>query len=265
MFSISYQMTPFVVRWKRNGEIIAESSEQGPVAIYYSYLTALQNISANSEYSLPQFSIGSLAFGTDASGRCTLVVKSGIYQVTTFSNQEDILFAAIAALGKAIRKFENREFDSAVPENISIKIPENIIMQTSSDRFSLIEYEIEGTQSVGVKSTIIIEDNKFTTENKITHFEEGNGAIDASYKAINVIVARIIPFDLTLFNLTIVTEGTDTTAIGRASVTLRDINLGKYFLGQARDRNIIVAAIKAYLDAINSYYSSEIVNSRPMF
>ena len=79
----------------------------------------------------------------------------------------------------------------------------------------------------------------------------GNGPIDAAYKCIERIVGR--NFQLIDFGLNAITSGQD--AIGEARVRIR--SNGTIFSGGASSTDIIEAAIKAYLSAINRWVAAE--------
>jgi 2-isopropylmalate synthase len=79
----------------------------------------------------------------------------------------------------------------------------------------------------------------------------GNGPIEAAYKCIERIVGR--RFRLINFGLNAVTSGKD--AIGEATVRIRDN--GTIFAGGASSTDIIEAAVKAYLNAINRWVAEE--------
>jgi 2-isopropylmalate synthase len=78
----------------------------------------------------------------------------------------------------------------------------------------------------------------------------GTGPVDAVYKAINRVVD--IPNELIEFSVQSVTEGID--ALGEVTIRLRhDTGL---FSGHAANTDIIVAAAKAYMAALNQLYYS---------
>jgi 2-isopropylmalate synthase len=79
----------------------------------------------------------------------------------------------------------------------------------------------------------------------------GNGPIEAAYKCIERIVGK--RFRLINFGLSAVTSGKD--AIGEATVRIRDN--GTIFAGAASSTDIIEAAVKAYLNAINRWVAEE--------
>ena len=75
--------------------------------------------------------------------------------------------------------------------------------------------------------------------------DTGNGPVDAIYRAINRIVK--VPNELIEISLQSVTEGTD----AQAAVTIRVRAGEEVFSGHAAHTDIIVAAAKAYLNALN--------------
>jgi 2-isopropylmalate synthase len=79
----------------------------------------------------------------------------------------------------------------------------------------------------------------------------GNGPIEAAYKCIERIVGK--KFRLINFGLSAVTSGKD--AIGEATVRIRDN--GTIFAGAASSTDIIEAAVKAYLNAINRWVAEQ--------
>jgi 2-isopropylmalate synthase len=79
----------------------------------------------------------------------------------------------------------------------------------------------------------------------------GNGPIEAAYKCIERIVGK--KFKLIDFGLSAVTSGKD--AIGEATVRIRDN--GTIFAGAASSTDIIEAAVKAYINAINRWVAEE--------
>ena len=74
---------------------------------------------------------------------------------------------------------------------------------------------------------------------------EGDGSVDACFKAIEQIIDS--GAQLLLFNVNAITQGTD--AQGETTVRLsRD---GKIANGQGADTDVVVAAAKAYVNALN--------------
>ncbi len=78
----------------------------------------------------------------------------------------------------------------------------------------------------------------------------GTGPVDAVYKAINRIVD--VPNKLTEFSIKSITEGID--AMGEVTIRVESDN--ETFIGRGADTDIIVAAAKAYMNALNRLLAS---------
>jgi 2-isopropylmalate synthase len=73
----------------------------------------------------------------------------------------------------------------------------------------------------------------------------GDGPVDATFKAIEILVAS--GADLLLFSVNNVTQGTDS----QGEVTVRLAKNGRIVNGMGADTDIVVASAKAYLSALN--------------
>jgi len=78
---------------------------------------------------------------------------------------------------------------------------------------------------------------------------EGSGPVDASFKAIESLVAS--GAQLQLFSVNNITSGTD----AQGEVTVRLAKDGRIANGQGADTDIVVASAKAYLSALNKLHS----------
>jgi len=74
---------------------------------------------------------------------------------------------------------------------------------------------------------------------------EGDGVVDASYKAVQ----NVFPSDseLVLYSVNNITSGTDSQ--GEVSVRLQ--REGRIVNGQGADTDIVIASVKAYVNALN--------------
>ena len=79
----------------------------------------------------------------------------------------------------------------------------------------------------------------------LVHTAIGTGPVDATYRAINALVG--IDNELTEFSVKSVTEGID----AQGEVFVRIERDGRSYTGRGADTDIIVAAAKAVLQAIN--------------
>ena len=78
---------------------------------------------------------------------------------------------------------------------------------------------------------------------------EGGGPVDASFKAIEIIVNS--GAELLLYSVNNITSGTD----AQGEVTVRLSRGGRIVNGQGADTDIVVASAKAYLHALNKLHS----------
>ena len=80
---------------------------------------------------------------------------------------------------------------------------------------------------------------------------QGGGPVDATFKAIETIVAS--GTELQLYSVNNITSGTD----AQGEVTVRLSKGGRVVNGQGADTDIVVASAKAYLNALNKLHSHE--------
>jgi LeuA allosteric (dimerisation) domain len=89
---------------------------------------------------------------------------------------------------------------------------------------------------------------------------EGNGAIDALYRAVDKALAEILSGHprLLAYDIHALGEGADTVGVVTVRVAPPDVTgargTGEY-LGEARGTNIIAASVEAYLIALNAMLS----------
>ena len=74
---------------------------------------------------------------------------------------------------------------------------------------------------------------------------EGSGPVDAAFQAIEKLVQS--GAELLLYSVNAITQGTD----AQGEVTVRLSKEGRIVNGQGADTDIIVASVKAYLNALN--------------
>ena len=78
---------------------------------------------------------------------------------------------------------------------------------------------------------------------------DGDGPVDASFKAVERIASS--QSELLLFSVNSITGGTD----AQGEVTVRLAKEGRVVNGQGADTDIVVASVKAYINALNKLYS----------
>ncbi|MBS3916514.1 MAG: 2-isopropylmalate synthase [Sulfuritalea sp.] len=79
---------------------------------------------------------------------------------------------------------------------------------------------------------------------------DGDGPVDASFKAVERIASS--QSELLLFSVNSITGGTD----AQGEVTVRLAKEGRVVNGQGADTDIVVASVKAYINALNKLFSS---------
>ncbi|GAB4469670.1 MAG: 2-isopropylmalate synthase [Armatimonadaceae bacterium] len=114
--------------------------------------------------------------------------------------------------------------------------------RTGSQTYELVQLQVTcGDQSIPTATIKLRHENRAI----LMDADTGNGPVDAIYRAINRIVR--VPNELIEISLQSVTEGTD----AQAEVTIRIRAEEEIFSGHAAHTDIIVAATKAYLNALN--------------
>ncbi|NIO16180.1 MAG: 2-isopropylmalate synthase [Deltaproteobacteria bacterium] len=124
-------------------------------------------------------------------------------------------------------------------EDLSIIIEEELFKIPETYRLRHVQI-LSASQGIPMAALKVVHKNRVIDE-----ASTGNGPIDAAYKCVERIVKR--KFRLVSFNLNAVTSGKD--AVGDATVRVRAN--GSVYLGRATSTDIIEAAIKAYIAAIN--------------
>jgi 2-isopropylmalate synthase len=147
------------------------------------------------------------------------------------SEEIDAAFKKFKHLADQKKDIFNEDLEALVSEEVS-KTPEI---------YSLIDLSI--SSGVSVKPTAAL---KLRVDNAIVEkMEHGDGPVDAVYKAIATITQT--KSSLLKFEVKGITGGTD--ALGEVMVSLEED--GRTVRGYGADTDIIVAAAKAYINALN--------------
>lgn len=166
---------------------------------------------------------------TSRSGRTALMYRLNMLGFQVDKNNIDEIYAKFLRL--ADKKKEVTDTDLY------------LLMKQSKDQgFYSLEY-----LEVSIKLTKLAQARVVLSKgsNKIETFAEGNGPVDAVYKAINQAL-KIEPH-LEEYLVQAITSGSDD--IGRVNVQISYDD--RVFYGSGSDTDIIVASAKAYLDAVN--------------
>lgn len=108
-------------------------------------------------------------------------------------------------------------------------------------------YHYEGIEALSSTGKLPSTTVKLSLQGK--HFEataDGSGPVDAAFKAIESIVET--QAELKLYSVNAITKGTDS----QGEVTVRLEREGMIVNGQGADTDIIIASVKAYVDAVNT-------------
>jgi LeuA allosteric (dimerisation) domain len=198
---------------------------------------------------VPRFSIEAINRGTDAIGNCCITVASPRGWSTGLVYSPDIILGSFYAYQQALERMKSDQFDfdwSGISSNPSFITQEKLPSEYKLS--SLERYEINGGSGQIATAKITMK----TRKGILTAFQEGNGPIDAAFRAI----CQITEFSLPLSNFEIATLGKNSSADGLASIKIQNIN-GYQLVGGAIDSNIVVAAINALINAINYYDYTE--------
>jgi len=112
---------------------------------------------------------------------------------------------------------------------------------SEGERIRLVSTVIhsETGEAPHAKLTLAIDGKEYVTES------DGSGPVDAAFKAIEALVHS--GAELVLYSVNAITQGTD----AQGEVTVRLSKGGRIVNGLGADTDIIVASIKAYLNALN--------------
>jgi 2-isopropylmalate synthase len=179
--------------------------------------------------------------------RLTLGKLSGRNAFKTRLQELGIVLASEEALNAAFKRFKDladkkREiFD----EDLQALITEEEIEHAESEHYRLVSLTAHSeTGEPPYAKVVISEDGR-----ERPCEAQGSGPVDASFKAIESIVAS--GADLLLYSVNNITSGTD----AQGEVTVRLAKGGRIVNGQGADTDIVVASAKAYINALNKLHS----------
>ena len=114
---------------------------------------------------------------------------------------------------------------------------------SAEDRFSFANLQVEcGSEGPQMARLGLMIDGQLRTTKK-----EGNGPVDAMFKAIRSLVLDAGEAELKLYQVQAITAGTD----AQAEVLVRLEREGKLVTGHGADVDTLVASAKAYINALN--------------
>jgi 2-isopropylmalate synthase len=126
-----------------------------------------------------------------------------------------------------------------------------LVTETSSEHYNeaikLVSLRVccETGETPNARITLNVEGEEQTAEST------GSGPVDASFRAIEQIIASGV--ELQLYSVNNITSGTDS----QGEVTVRLARNGSIVNGQGADTDIVIASAKAYVNALNKLIADE--------
>ncbi len=183
-----------------------------------------------------------------ATNRMVLGKHSGRHAFQQRMKQLGFAFEAEEDLQSAFGKFKDladRKHEIFDDDLIGLQVDARV--QQTDDRFELSSLSV--ISKTGFKSTAEL---SLSIDGKqIKSLAVGNGPVDASFRAIELVIKRTP--SLELYSVNSITGGSD--AQGEVSVRLREN--GRVVNGHGADTDIVIASVKAYISAVNRLDSSE--------
>jgi len=180
--------------------------------------------------------------------KLTLGKLSGRNAFRTRLNELGIVLDSEEALNAAFARFKEladkkREiFD----EDIQALVSDEASLDTC-DRFKLTSMKVSSETGETPHAYVVLSDGG----QEISADELGGGPVDASFRAIEKMVGS--GSNLLLYSVNNITTGTD----AQGEVTVRLARSGRVVNGLGADTDIVIASVKAYLNALNKLYGAE--------
>ncbi|HBA09343.1 MAG TPA: 2-isopropylmalate synthase, partial [Methylotenera mobilis] len=152
---------------------------------------------------------------------------------------EDLLNAAFARF-KDLADKKSEIFD----EDLHALVSDEFVSE-ATENYKLVYLQVASQTGEVPHALITVSDNG--SEKKAE--ADGGGPVDASFKAIELIVNS--GAELLLYSVNNITSGTD----AQGEVTVRLSKGGRIVNGQGADTDIVVASAKAYLNGLNKLHS----------
>jgi 2-isopropylmalate synthase len=157
-------------------------------------------------------------------------------------------------LSRAFARFkEVCDKKKVVYDDDLIALADEVLYRGASQAWQLESYHVECGTGMTPTAEIALTFNGEPRKARAL----GDGPVDAAFKAMDEIVGEYL--HLVDFELDAVTEGED--ALGRVMVRLQRQG-GRTVKGRGTSTDIVLAAIKAYVNALNSLYVQEAVAAR---
>ncbi len=180
--------------------------------------------------------------------RMVLGKHSGRHAFQQRMNQLGFDFETDNELQLAFEKFKNladRKHEIFDDDLIGLQVDSRV--QQIDDRFELKDLDV--SSKTGIKS--VAKMSLRVDDREVHSSAEGNGPVDASFRAVDSVIDRHPTLEL--YSVNSITGGSD--AQGEVSVRLREN--GRVVNGHGADTDIVIASVKAYISAVNRLDSSE--------
>ncbi len=153
---------------------------------------------------------------------------------TTFDTSEQL--AEVFERFKALADKKQEIFDEDLQSLVSGVQPSEVM-----ETYQLLDLEVCSKMGTTPEARVVL----MFEDKEVTAVAEGGGPVDASFKAIEKIANS--RSDLQLYSVNAITQGTDS----QGDVTVRLERDGEIVNGVGSDTDIVVASVKAYLNALN--------------
>jgi 2-isopropylmalate synthase len=152
---------------------------------------------------------------------------------------DDLLNVAFAKF-KDLADKKSEIFD----EDLHALVSDDFVSE-ATESFKLVYLQVSSITGEVPHAIITVSENGVETRAEA----DGGGPVDAAFKAIETIVKS--GAELQLYSVNNITSGTD----AQGEVTVRLSKGGRIVNGQGADTDIVVASVKAYLNALNKIQS----------
>ncbi|MFC1749700.1 2-isopropylmalate synthase [Pseudomonadota bacterium] len=152
----------------------------------------------------------------------------------TFNSEEELneAFASFKELADKKHEIYDEDLQALVTDA-------NI--QTENERFKLVAMKVTSETGETPEASVTL----WVDGEEIQGVACGGGPIDAAFRAMEVVVQS--GADLQLYSVNNITSGTDS----QGEVTVRLEKAGRIVNGQGADTDIVIASVKAYINALN--------------
>ncbi len=174
--------------------------------------------------------------------RMVLGKHSGRNAFRTRMQELGISFDSEESLNDAFARFKDLadKKHEIYDEDLQALVTEANI-ETENERFKLVAMKVTSETGETPEASVTL----WVDGDEKQGVSSGSGPVDAAFKAMEVIVNS--GSDLQLYSVNNITSGTDS----QGEVTVRLEKAGRIVNGQGADTDIVIASVKAYINALN--------------